>query len=295
MTTTTTNHLERKRTGAADPTTSVRRVSILDLGHLEIDSSVMSFGLHQARVDDKNLPAKWIGVPLQAILVETNDARILFDTGTHPDSKSRWPDVLAPYEYLVASPEQFLPNRLAQVGLKPTDIDFAVLSHLHMDHSGGIEFLTNAKVLVHRNEFRSALDHYARLDGSPAYVKDDIAGWISNAIQWSPVEPDEDNRILAPGVTVINWGAAHTEGDLGLKIELPESGTLVLCGDACYSSVNLGPPPVLPGSTALWDSQGLLRVARRLERLRSEGAEIWFPHDPDQYATLMKAPEGSYS
>jgi N-acyl homoserine lactone hydrolase len=276
--------------------TSVHKVHVLDLGALQIDGSVMSYGLKLASIGDQAPPADWVTVPLYAVLVETSDARILFDTGTHPDSKSRWAESLRPYEYLMASEEQFLPQRLETIGLRPEDIEIAVLSHLHMDHSGAIEFLTNAEVFVHRDELRNSLEHYARTDGSPAYVKDDVAAWINAGIKWAPVDRSDGDLRIAPGVTVLNFGPGHTDGDLGLMIEMPDSGPLVLAGDACYNSVNLGPPTVLPGSNAFVDSQGLMRTAHRLRRLATEeGATVWFGHDPEQYSKLVKAPAGFYA
>jgi glyoxylase-like metal-dependent hydrolase (beta-lactamase superfamily II) len=81
-----------------------------------------------------------------------------------------------------------------------------------------------------------------------------------------------------------------------LMLELPESGLLVLAGDACYSSTNLGPPVVLPGSNALVDSRGLNRTARQLRRLiKEESATVWFGHDPDQYRDLVQSPNGYYT
>jgi N-acyl homoserine lactone hydrolase len=276
--------------------TSVQAVHVLDLGSLQIDRSVMSYGLGLASVEDQARPADWVTIPLYAVLVETSDARILFDTGTHPDSKSRWAESLQPYEYLVASEEQFLPQRLEAIDLRPEDIDIAVLSHLHMDHSGAIEFLTNAEVFVHRDELRNALEHYARTDGSPAYVKEDVAAWIKTGVKWAPIDRSDGDLRIAPGVTVLNFGAGHTDGDLGLMVEMPDSRLLVLAGDACYNSVNLGPPTVLPGSNAFVDSQGLMRTAHRLRRLiTEERATVWFGHDPEQYSKLVKAPAGFYA
>jgi len=289
-----THGLNHAKGSPYTPKTSVRRVHVLDLGVLEIDRSVMSYGLNLASVDHPGRPAEWIGVPMYAVLIETDNARILFDTGAHPDSASRWSESLQPYEHLVASSEQFLPARLEQLGVRPEDIDIAVLSHLHMDHSGGVEFLTNADVFVHRSEFRHALDHYARSDGSAAYVKEDVAAWIAGGVRWSPIEEGEEGWSIVPGVELLNFGAGHTEGDLGLQVQLPRSGALVLASDACYSAVNLGPPVVLPGSSALIDSRGMLATARRLQRLQQAGAEVWFGHDPEQYSELFKAPDGCY-
>ena len=51
----------------------------------------------------------------------------------------------------VATPN--LLSALTRVGMNPEDIDYIVLTHIHIDHAGGvgtaIKKLTNAKVLAH--------------------------------------------------------------------------------------------------------------------------------------------------
>jgi len=268
---------------------------VLDHGTLSLDQSIMLFGPTLATIDDPQRAATWLSIPSYSVLIECSEHRILFDTGSHPDSGDRWPDALKPLEVLSAEPECFLPNRLEQLRLRPEDIDIVVASHLHMDHSGCLEFFRDARVVVHRDELRSALEHYARVDGSPAYVKRDVEMWIRNGLKWSVVDRADPDFTLVPGVRVLNFGAGHVEGLLALLVELPGAGNILLASDVCYAKANLGPPPVLPGTTSIFDSLGMVHSARRLTRTAEEtGAEIWFGHDPEQYQQLTKAPDGFY-
>lgn len=76
-------------------------------------------------------------IPIHAFLVDSPIGYILFDTGCNPEGMAgAWPEALRANPY-VAAPEQQLLCRLAQLGLKPTDISVVVLSHLHLDHAGG--------------------------------------------------------------------------------------------------------------------------------------------------------------
>lgn len=285
----------QRRTGLRDAATSVKRVHVLDHGTLSLDRSIMMFGPTLATIDNPNRGADWLTIPSYSVLIECDEHRILFDTGSHPESDERWPEALKPLEVLNATEECFLPNRLEQLKLRPSDIDIVVASHLHMDHSGCLEFFRDARIIVHRDELRSALEHYARLDGSPAYVKRDIESWIRNGLQWSIVDRTDPDFTLVPGVRILNFGSGHVEGLLALLVELPGMGNLLLASDVCYAGVNLGPPPLLPGTASVFDSLGMVQAARRLSHTGDElGAEIWFGHDPDQYAGLLKAPDGLY-
>ncbi len=283
------------QTGLAAAPTSVRRVHVLDHGTLSLDRSIMLFGPTLATVDDPNRAAEWLTIPSYSVLIECDEHRILFDTGSHPESDERWPDALKPLEVLNASEECFLPHRLEQLKLRPSDIDVVVASHLHMDHSGCLEFFRGARIIVHRDELRGALEHYARVDGSPAYVKGDIEAWIRAGLNWSIVDRTDPDFTIAPGVRVLNFGAGHVEGLLALLVELPAMGNLLLASDVCYAAANLGPPPVLPGTASVFDSLGMVKAARRLTHISQEiGAEVWFGHDPEQYTGLIKAPDGFY-
>lgn len=284
------------RRAMGEAPTSVKRVHVFDHGKLSLDGSMMLFGANLASIDEPERPAQWWTIPLYSVLVECEACRILFDTGPHPDSLKRWDPSLLPIEVLDASEECFLPSRLAEIGLTPDDIDIVVISHMHIDHAGCLEFLRNARVIVHRDEFRRALEAFARPDGSIAYCKADIQACIDIGLQWAPVDAADADFLLVPGVKVLNFGPSHAEGMLGLSLQLPETGHIVLAADACYAKENLGPPPILPGSTLMVDSVGMVRTnARLVQMMNEEGAEIWFGHDRNQFAQMVKAPHGYYS
>src|SRR5690242_8265798 len=75
---------------------------------------------------------------------------VLFDTGVHPhvgtDPEARLGPAAASFDARITS-EDHIEARLAAIGLKPSDIDIVVQSHLHFDHAGGLEWLTHAPVL----------------------------------------------------------------------------------------------------------------------------------------------------
>jgi hypothetical protein len=94
-------------------------------------------------------------------------------------------------------------------------------------------------------------------------------------------------------VTILNFGSGHAFGMLGLHVQLPETGGVILASDAIYCSQNYGPPVKPPG--ILYDSLGYVRTVERIRRLaEATKSQVWFGHDAEQFATLIKSTEGYY-
>ena len=53
--------------------------------------------------------------------------------------------------------------------------------------------------------------------------------------------------------------------------------------------------PALPGIVSVYDSIGMVQTSRRLHfHAQRLGAEIWYGHDPDQFAAMRKSPNAFY-
>lgn len=107
----------------------------------------------------------WIWLPVSAYLIEHPKGRILVDTGWHRemspdgvyDRKSQIKSLGSWQLYLVnqgrIAKGQAIDEQLAKMGLKPSDIDYVLLTHLDCDHANGLSQLKGAKhILVARDE-----------------------------------------------------------------------------------------------------------------------------------------------
>jgi glyoxylase-like metal-dependent hydrolase (beta-lactamase superfamily II) len=221
---------------------------------------------------------------------------LLFDAGCHPEAMGpagRWPHAFQKAFPWRGGSDCHLPNRLKQLGWSPDDFDVVVLSHLHCDHCGCVEFFRRSRLVVHRAEFAAAMGAKARYGTSEGYMPSDIAQWQSLELNWRFVESADGDRDIYPGVRLLNWGPGHSCGMLGLHIRLPGYGGVILASDAVYCQENYG-PPVRPQGVML-DAKGWRRTLQSIKELSaSTGAAVWFGHDMRQFAGLKLSTEGCY-
>jgi glyoxylase-like metal-dependent hydrolase (beta-lactamase superfamily II) len=188
--------------------------------------------------------------PLPGVLVKTSEGWILFDTGMaraaldaeetqaiyrqsavglgqDPDQETwaLYPEPPDPQRWNWGLAGDPLVAALDQVGLGPGDLSMAVLSHLHLDHSGGVATLTAAGVPIalHDRELDFVRSGQATF---PEGFRP--ADWSDPRTRWERLAGDTE---LAPGVRVLST-PGHTPGHCSFRVDLPETGTWVFAGDA---------------------------------------------------------------
>lgn len=123
-----------------------------------------------------------------------------------------------------------LVSQLAELGLKPDDIRYVALSHLHADHSGNIGLFPHATFLLASEELSWAETRPAPL-GVDAHLVTEV--------------PRENVTLLAGDLDVFGDGAVsilrtpgHTPGHRILLLRLPNSGPILLSGDLFHTREN---------------------------------------------------------
>lgn len=75
----------------------------------------------------------------------------------------------------------FVVNALESLGYRPDDIMWVVVSHLHEDHAGGLEFFRKSRILVSDQEFTQTMRMYGLGRTSGGYIKRTLRpGWQRN-------------------------------------------------------------------------------------------------------------------
>lgn len=275
---------------------SKTKLYVLDTGRMKMDKNFMVAMHNPATVDEPEKPAEFIEFPVYAVLIDHPEGKILFDTGCNPDSMGddgRWPDATQKTFPLIMDESCYLINRLEQLKVRPEEIKYVVASHLHLDHAGCLELFTNAEIIVHNNELANTMKQFAMTKDMGAYIWSDIEQWIKKDLFWRPIQPHEDEIRLAEGIKILNFGSGHAWGLLGLHVELPGEGGIILASDAIYSEENYTPEIKLPG--IIYDSIGYVRTVQRIKDYAEQtNSQVWFGHDQKQFDSFIKSTEGYY-
>jgi N-acyl homoserine lactone hydrolase len=234
-----------------------------------------------AAVDPKDV----VSIPTTMFLVEQPRGLVLFDTGwSQPE---RWPR-----PWSVPEGELVL-SQLAKLGVRPKDIRYVVCSHLHIDHAGGLEFFKKSEIIVSDTELTNVAKLYFLNQLSHPYVRADVEEWIRVGLKWRLVGGEGEVVNLLDGVHLLNFGSGHSFGMLGLLVELPKTGNIILTSDAVYCADNIGPPIRLPGIVR--DPEGYKKILFQLHKISREyNAKMWYGHDMQQFNQLIKSDEGYY-
>lgn len=246
--------------------------------------------LHVLHAGSIEQPERWIRsggsdetavIPVLCYLAVAADRLILFDTGCTPavvkDPAAAWGRLSRVYRPIVQSGE-VIDEQIRRAGFEPSDITDIVVSHLHMDHAGGLSsFRHRPRVWVQRAEYRwgACPDPH----GSGGYFEREFRLPDLN------VNLLDGDAEIADGVQAILTDG-HTPGHQSLLLRM-KSGLRCLVGDAAYNR------SLLEKRTTPAVASDVGRYMASLSRLKTLetfwGAELMFSHDPEQAAALPTA------
>jgi glyoxylase-like metal-dependent hydrolase (beta-lactamase superfamily II) len=222
-----------------------------------------------------------IRVPTPCYLVEHPRGRVLFDSGLHFDCQTDPAARLGPiarFYDVDCRPGDEVRARLATLGVDVGAVTFLVNSHLHYDHTGGNHQIPNARLVVQRREWQAG--HTPEAIAANYYQPHDYD------LGHEVLLVDGEYDLFGDGSVVCLPTYGHTPGHQSLRVR-GERGTIVLAADACYLRRTLD-ELLLPG--IVHDPEAMLRSLQMLRMLRAAGAEIFFGHDPEFWASVPQAP-----
>lgn len=167
------------------------------------------------------------------------------------------------------------------LGFDLTSIDLAAFSHIHSDHLGVANELTNATWLVQRGDY----DVVANDAAVPAYDPARLAD-----IRKRPTQVlDGDFDVFGDGTVRLIAATGHTPGHQVLYVELTEFGQLILSGDLYHFRMSREQRRVPLFNV---DKGLTLTAMDKVEALvAATGATFWIEHDAALFQTLSLAPD----
>ncbi len=252
------------------PKVASPRLYVFDCGTL-IYNKPEDYNLTRAEVKDTNM-----GVT--CYLVVHPKGMLLYDTGLNDRLVGRplYENVLDGYGQIKF---QTLLGQLADIGVRPADINYLLLSHYHWDHVGNAGDFAGATWLVYKGDRDQMFSKAAR----------DYA-WFA---QYSGLEHSKtillsgDHDVFGDGTVVVLATPGHTEGHCSLLVRLKNTGPVVLSGDLYHYAEER----TLKRMPEEEKATGTVQSRQKVEALLQQtGAQLWIGHSMAFFRSVRKSP-----
>lgn len=239
------------------------------------------------------------------LLIESDRGLVLVDTGYGVDDVANPRKRLGPIAPLLQArldPNETAARQVAALGFSRDDVRHVILTHLDLDHAGGISDFPKARVHVMRREHDLAMERRLldRLRYRPAHWEHGPI-WalheVGSGEPWFGFEAVRALDGLPPEFLMVPL-AGHTLGHAGVAIDTSE-GWLLHAGDAYFYRDEMHPerPRCTPGldlfqraaqrdgTLRLWNQRRL----RALVREQGHQVRVFCAHDEAELTALQSA------
>lgn len=231
---------------------------------------------------------QWTGwLPTYAWVIDHPEGVIVVDTGqgTHllETGKSLHPYIRWEVAFRIDR-EQEIGPQLRALGIGPCDVRRVVLTHLHIDHDGGLGNFPQTEILVARGELRTAGGWMGRVRG---YLPNRWPSWFDPVpldLTGGPFGPfAASSRLTDAGDVIAVATPGHTADHVSVLVQ-DEGITYFLAGDTSYDE-HLMLSGGIDGVSADDDiASATLGAIRQLGR---DHQTVYLPtHDPESSARL---------
>ena len=180
--------------------------------------------------------------------------------------------------------DRTITDQLAQIGVRPQQVQFVGISHYHGDHTGQATQFPKATLLIGAGDFEALKRTPAPGGAAPSHIQP----WIDGA---APVETlREDKDVFGDGRVVMLMTPGHTPGHSALLVKLA-TGPIILAGDLWFSHSDALQGTMPDFNTARAETAASReRIARLAEKL---DAVIILQHEPADVAKLPPFPRSA--
>jgi len=212
------------------------------------------------------------------IVVDTGQGAHLLETATSLHPYHRWE-----VAFRIDRDEEIGPQ-LRRLGIGSRDVKRVVLTHLHMDHDGGLAHFPHSEILVAPGELRAASGWVGRMRG---YLPNRWPSWFDPLPLHLAAEPFgpfiSSRRLTEAGDVVAVATPGHTADHLSVLVQESDA-TVFLAGDASYDEQLMLAGRVDGVSADEHVARATLDAITRLTQARPT---VYLPtHDPQSAARL---------
>ncbi len=211
--------------------------------------------------------------PEGLIVVDTGQGAHLLDTARSLHPYLRWQ-----VRFRIEREEEIGPQ-LRAMGVGPRDVKRIVLTHLHIDHDGGLAHFPESEILASRQELHTARGWAGRIRG---YLPNRWPSWFNpkpldlTPETFGPLAASR--RLTAAGDVIAVATPGHTANHVSV-IAVDEGIAYVLAGDASYTEAHMLAGQIDGVSE---DEASALATLRALKQLGAERPAVYLPtHDPE--------------
>jgi len=203
-------------------------------------------------------------------LIKHGDTYMMWDTGHSMTA----PGGVAPKVSLV--------DQLAQLGVKPEQIQIVGISHYHADHTGQVASFPQATLLIGKADW----DAITAPKPAPGVNAPPFAHWISGGGKVEPLPNDKD--VFGDGTVMILNTPGHTPGHHSVLVRLKEKGNVLITGDLAHFHENYDTNGVPSFNTSRADT---LASLDRFKKLAAQfKATVIIQHDARDVGILPAFP-----
>lgn len=242
-----------------------------------LDCGLTEFNDANVFSDTGEYDGKYMALPTPCYLIEHGKDWMLWDTVLS--------DKLAGHSKGKAifggrfSVKRTLAAQLATLGLKPSDIRYVGMSHLHFDHTGNIGLFPGSTFLIAAEELAAT-----RAKKPPFGV--DLAS-IAPLAKANIKTFEMDLDVFGDGSVMMLKTPGHTHGHRSLIVKLPKSGPILITGDLYHTRMN-------------YERSSVPRINQRADKLASmdrfakiraaTNARVVIQHAPEDFAAMPAFP-----
>jgi N-acyl homoserine lactone hydrolase len=259
------------------------RVHAIQTGRVQIKASqIIGRGRGLARRIAPLTDSEWSPwLPTCAYAIEHRDGVILVDAGASAGLKRlpRWHPYFRFAVRFEIEPDQEAGPQLRAIGIGSADVKRVVLTHMHIDHDGGLAAFPASEILVSPGELGAASGIGGRLRG---YLPErwprgfDPKPLVLDAKHYGPFA--RSRRLTADGSIVAVATPGHTSDHLSVIVEDGEMA-IFIAGDASYNEETM-----LAGTIdgVCGDEGAASATLAAIRAFAASRPTIYLPaHDPD--------------